>query len=187
MSPPPSTQSSPKNHATKALDRNGDEHLDQGVSATGKLTSAPAEKDNDSLAAESLDDTNTMLPTPAKTPVKRAAKTSASVQSTARILFRPANIDDVMPANKRNKTSRHVGFTLDSFDGTEAQSNEEIAIFTDSKERIPEVDASEDNPFWDGDDKVAVPAAPKKAAKGKTLSNELVGMVGREDGYVATL
>ena len=187
MSPPPSTKSSPKDFSSRNLRENGNEYTDQAALIPGNLTSAPTNTDKRSNTAQSHDEANTMLPTPAKTPVKRPAKSSAGVQSTARILFRPASVDDVMPANKRRKNGRHVGFTLDSFDGTDGQGDEDIKIYTDSKERVPELDPNEDNPFWDGDDKVVVPVAPKKAGKGKKLSSELSGMVGREDGYVATL
>jgi hypothetical protein len=89
-----------------------------------------------------------VLPTPDKTPKKRPTKAAPGISAIARTLFpvRPESIDEVMPSpRKRNK--KHNGYSLDSFssaDGDLAQ----IEIFTDSHERIPELDTSAENPFY---------------------------------------
>ncbi|KAL9119877.1 MAG: hypothetical protein Q9187_003568 [Circinaria calcarea] len=92
-----------------------------------------------------------MLPTPAKTPRKKTVQVGLS--STARILFpnRPDNADEAMPTPRRNarKTRKNIGFSLESFgedDG--AASGGSIEIFTDSKEKVPELDETEENPFY---------------------------------------
>ncbi|KAL9034249.1 MAG: hypothetical protein Q9214_007130 [Letrouitia sp. 1 TL-2023] len=88
------------------------------------------------------------LPTPAKTPRKKAAETSSVISSTARVLF-PPNDEDAMPTpqKKGRRSRRHAGFSLDnSFEGPEHE--ESIKIFTDSKEKVPELDTTEDNPFY---------------------------------------
>ncbi|KAI9798451.1 MAG: hypothetical protein M1825_005358 [Sarcosagium campestre] len=99
------------------------------------------------MAAES------MLPTPAKTPRKRNALGTPSMDSTARVLFpaRPETIDEAMPTPKKKRTHQGVGLSLGSFadDMDSGRDSERISIFTDSKERIPELDTSEDNPFYD--------------------------------------
>ena len=86
-----------------------------------------------------------MLPTPAKTPRKKQVQNKTGV---GRVLFpvRPDSVEEAMPTlrkNKRNK--RHVGFSLHS----DAESEGGIQIFTDSQDKIPELDLSEENPFID--------------------------------------
>ncbi|PYH43321.1 uncharacterized protein BP01DRAFT_323342 [Aspergillus saccharolyticus JOP 1030-1] len=83
--------------------------------------------------------TEGMLPTPAKTPRKKAV---ADVGNTARVLFPPPS-----GSNSRRKPKKHTGFSLDSFTEDYGQSSTEIKIYTDSRDRIPEVDKSEGNPF----------------------------------------
>lgn len=89
-----------------------------------------------------------MLPTPAKTPRKRALQSEEALGPTARILFptdRPVNVDDVVPTPRK---SRKINFkSLDSLDAQSGKAEEQITIYTDSKDRIPTKDAEEDNPF----------------------------------------
>lgn len=87
----------------------------------------------------------TMLPTPAKTPRKKQVQNKSCI---GRVLFpvRPDTVDDAMPTPRKNKRNkRHVGFTLDS----DAKSEGGIQIFTDSQDKVPELDMSEENPFID--------------------------------------
>ncbi|KAB8338792.1 hypothetical protein FH972_021737 [Carpinus fangiana] len=91
-----------------------------------------------------------MLPTPAKTPRKRNAQANAGITSTARVLFpgRTMHPDDVVPSPKKSrKNSKKAAFSLESFADACENGGERIEIYTDSKERIPEMDESEDNPF----------------------------------------
>ncbi|RAL15557.1 uncharacterized protein BO97DRAFT_216161 [Aspergillus homomorphus CBS 101889] len=84
--------------------------------------------------------TEGMLPTPAKTPRKKAV---ADVGSTARVLFPPPP-----SSSSRRKSKKHTGFSLDSFTEDHGQSGTEIKIYTDSRDRVPELDESEGNPFY---------------------------------------
>lgn len=89
------------------------------------------------------------MPTPAKTPRKRSAYDGSHVKSTARVLFpaRPATNEDIMPSPRKVRKNKHAGFSLDSYG--EDDNGEQIHIYTDSKERIPdeeEID-DDDNPF----------------------------------------
>ena len=86
-----------------------------------------------------------MLPTPAKTPRKKQIQNKTGV---GRVLFpvRPESVEEAMPTPRKNKRNkRHVGFSLDS----DAESEGGIQIFTDSQDKIPELDLSEENPFID--------------------------------------
>jgi hypothetical protein len=79
-----------------------------------------------------------MLPTPAKTPRKRDEKYG----STGRVLFtdRPASPQEAMPSPRRSRVAR--SFTMD-----DEPDNERIQVYTDSVDRVPEVDEDADNPF----------------------------------------
>ncbi|KAI9151812.1 hypothetical protein HJFPF1_09023 [Paramyrothecium foliicola] len=84
-----------------------------------------------------------MLPTPSKTPQKPPSeKTVANIQSFARNLF-PQESSVASPRKKRAK--QYSGMTLESFRAEEEE--DLIDIFTDSRDRIPEKDESEANPF----------------------------------------
>lgn len=87
-----------------------------------------------------------MLPTPVKTPQKSPKKSSPAINTIARKLFvRPSSTEDAMPSPKKARKS-YSGFSLDSFTAEDA--TVPIEIYTDSSERIPEVDLSADNPFY---------------------------------------
>lgn len=89
-----------------------------------------------------------MLPTPVKTPRK---KILPNVRAAARALFQeqPNAIDEIMPTPKKNrKSKRHNGFSLESI-AVGDETGAGVTIFTDSRDNVPEVDLSEDNPFVD--------------------------------------
>ncbi|KAM5435249.1 hypothetical protein MferCBS31731_006391 [Microsporum ferrugineum] len=96
---------------------------------------------NNSLAA------NGMLPTPAKTPRKKKIE---DLGSTVRTLFpsssKSEDLGTMVP--KRSRSKKYSGFSLESFEADPQQANQQpISIFTDSRDRIPQVNNSLDNPF----------------------------------------
>lgn len=129
--------------------------------------------------------TNGMLPTPAKTPKKKAV---ADMGPTARTLF--------PPSSRPKKSRKHTGFSLDSFNDDPAQNQTQIQIYTDSRDRIPEVDQSEENLFYKPKEtKTAptpanpppVPSKRSKAVESKQVKElkrdkEVDDAVKREDG-----
>jgi hypothetical protein len=131
-----------------------------------------------------------MLPTPAKTPQKRPDEYAPAINTIARNLFpiRSGSDEEVMPSpKKRNK--KYTGLTLDSF---EAEDDTPIHIYTDSHDRVPEVDLSPDNPFY-GEGSVAVPEPTKRASKRRKITvpgegvQSLEELQKREDGLIYTL
>lgn len=128
-----------------------------------------------------------LLPTPAKTPQKAPSpRTKANINAVRRSLFRQDDAD-VVPTPRRTRGKKHV---LDSFAAD--QDDESFPIFTDSRERIPEVDPNEDNPFY-GPPVATVPEAPRRRSKrqhvtvpgeGKITVEEAVK---REDGMLIVL
>ena len=131
-----------------------------------------------------------MLPTPAKTPSRKhpSAQNEANIAAIARNLFHAD--DDVMPDAKKKRAKKYSGLTLDSF--TAVDDEESISIFTDSHDRVPEVDGTTDNPFYG--EGAAAPVEPikrrSKRAKvtipgeGRTTVEEASH---REDGLVYVL
>ncbi|RAK99778.1 uncharacterized protein BO80DRAFT_115578 [Aspergillus ibericus CBS 121593] len=175
LSPPSSVQSSLRKQRSA---RNA------GLFATHSLEDPSSTDDSDPFSGpepsyirhqpRSLRPTMTdgMLPTPAKTPRKKAV---ADVGSAARVLFPP-------PSSKK-KTKKHTGFSLDSFSEDSTRGGSEIQIYTDSRDRIPEVDESEENPFY------KKPVASKTATraprrKESRRDKEIDDSIDREDGMV---
>ncbi|KAF9889115.1 hypothetical protein FE257_007604 [Aspergillus nanangensis] len=112
--------------------------------------------------------TEGMLPTPAKTPRKKAV---GDVGAAARTLFPPA------PSSGRTKkTKKYTGFSLDSFNEDQVQGGSAIQIYTDSRDRIPEVDQSKENPFYK---KPATRASKHREGQRDQEVNEAIK---REDG-----
>lgn len=91
-----------------------------------------------------------MLPTPVKTPKK---KTIANATTAARALFQdPAHmathVAPVQPSPRRSrKSQRFNGFSLESFSAQDEAPRGQIQIYTDSRDRVPQVDTSAANPF----------------------------------------
>jgi hypothetical protein len=128
-----------------------------------------------------------LLPTPAKTPQKPPSpKTQANIAAVRRNLFHHDEVE-VELTPKKTRGTKHV---LDSF---AADDDESIPIFTDSKERIPEIDASIDNPFY-APQTAAAPEPARRRSKrvqlvtvpgeGKITVEEAVQ---REDGMLIVL
>lgn len=108
-----------------------------------------------------------MLPTPAKTPQKRAEAKTSNITSIARNLFpvRHETVEQAMPSPKR-RGKKYKGFSLDGYGEDE---DESIAIFTDSKERLPEADPSSDNPFY-GPEVITADAPSKRGSKRRRVA-----------------
>ncbi|KZM27019.1 uncharacterized protein EKO05_0004983 [Ascochyta rabiei] len=126
-----------------------------------------------------------MLPTPAKTPRKRALHSEEALQPTARVLFpsRPATIDEVTP-RKARRTIKNA-YSLESFEQGRV-SSEKIEIFTDSKERVPTADEDEENPFVTKKrkGKAKARATPQKTRRANARTVEMEEAVDREEGMV---
>ncbi|KAH6616493.1 hypothetical protein C7974DRAFT_416623 [Boeremia exigua] len=135
-----------------------------------------------------------MLPTPAKTPRKRAMHSEESIRPTARVLFpsRPTSIEEATP-RKARKSTKNI-YSLNSFEDAGA-SSEKIEIYTDSKERIPTADEDdEENPFVTKKGKgkakakakaKAAPQRRKKDAKAEDVkAEEMEEAVNREEGMI---
>ena len=137
-----------------------------------------------------------MLPTPAKTPRKKPIQPGA-MNAAARVLFPVHSAEDAMPTPRKKRSKRHVGFSLySSMEGEEDDSSEgRIQIYTDSKDKVPELDPSEDNPFYEPPEHYDPPPAPmkrnnlrkRKASSSVENSEKIKNAFDREEGMVYVL
>ena len=184
------------------LGQAGDRSAMNGTGPASKIASDNVPRDgvNDpAMQQSSLNLATGMLPTPAKTPRKKPVQTAA-INAAARVLFpsRPNTAEDAMPTPRKKKSKRHVGFSLYSESDEDANASLEgnIQIFTDSKDKIPEFDPSEDNPFNVHPSQDAPPlqeASKKKKSKKRKIgqhvedSKEIEEAFNREEGMVYVL
>ena len=105
--------------------------------------------------------------------------------------------EDPMPAPRKNrKGNRHVGFSLySSIEEGNGVAENEISIYTDSKDKTPELDPSEDNPFLDKPGAVEPEPEPSKVRSSRKRksdfgldgSKEIEEAFNREEGMVYVL
>ncbi|KAK2599286.1 hypothetical protein N8I77_011056 [Diaporthe amygdali] len=119
-----------------------------------------------------------VLPTPAKTPSrKHAEQNEKSVNAIARNLFSKPQ------SPKKTRTKQ---YKLDSFDAED----DTFQIYTDSQDRLPAADTTEENPFY-GEAGIAASAKPvrrssrnRKNTVGASVSEQVDEVVKREDGLL---
>ncbi|KAJ2897917.1 uncharacterized protein MKZ38_004292 [Zalerion maritima] len=87
---------------------------------------------------------STMLPTPLKTPAQQAQKDQGEIKAISRDIFQTK--DDGLTPSRKRRAKKYNGLSLESFRAEEIE--DEISIYTDSRERVPEVDNSIENPFY---------------------------------------
>jgi len=124
-----------------------------------------------------------MLPTPAKTPRKRALQSEASLNATARLLFqpRPVTIEDAVPTPRKMRKTKGL-LSLEDSGRDEGAPSEKIAIYTDSKERIPTLDEDDENPFVTKKGKAK--AVPRKAINDEAQVPKTTEVADRQEGMV---
>jgi hypothetical protein len=133
-----------------------------------------------------------MLPTPAKTPRKQPdEKFEAGVRAVARNLFAgDASTSDAVASPRKRKAKTYTGVSLDSFRAEDLE--DEIPIFTDSRDRLPEVDHSAENPFYGSTAEDQQPSTRRSTRAKKVLIPGLGRIpvdeaVQRSDGIVYVL
>lgn len=99
-----------------------------------------------------------------------------------------------MPVSRKRRTKKHIGFSLDGTTEDDDKSVEgNIEIFTDSKDKVPELDESEGNPFYVKPGREAISTAPTRVSKRRKVTRGLNGQeemeqaMKREDGLVYVL
>ncbi|KZF19755.1 hypothetical protein L228DRAFT_40246 [Xylona heveae TC161] len=136
--------------------------------------------------------THELLPTPAKTPRKRQPQPKG-MGATARVLFPtlPNNVEEAMPMPKKGRKGRKAnGFSLGGLANEDDDNNggAKIQIYTDSKDRVPELDPSEDNPFYVSNESGSADLSKQKSAgKAKAARSTETRTPRRDDGIVYVL
>jgi hypothetical protein len=135
-----------------------------------------------------------MLPTPVKTPAKKKV---TNIESASRALFQDPTLLDNMAApspRKTRKPKRYNGFSLESF-RAEDGSTDNIQIFTDNRDKVPEVDRTEANPFADKPTdnesartkKVSGTTKRRKVSVEKPLDAQVQEAIDKDEGMVYVL
>lgn len=129
------------------------------------------------------------LPTPAKTPASKHSKQSEKdVTAIARTLFSKQQ-QKPQPSPRKSTTKRDNRIVQDSFEILDDEAS--IEIFTDSENRLPQIDNSAENPFY-GDSGIAASAVPvRRSARNKknvTVEKEIIeANLSRDDGVLYIL
>ncbi|KAL1836929.1 hypothetical protein VTJ49DRAFT_4490 [Mycothermus thermophilus] len=160
--------------------------IESAANAAVALGLSPAPKSEPRSSRRGAASGAGMLITPAKTPQKPPnEKVTAKVKSVARNLFHDDAEEAIVRSPKKMASPTN---NPDSFYCGEAAETS-FEIFTDSHERIPEVDTSSDNPFY-VTQTTAPPEPPRRRSKrnlvtipgeGKVTVEEAVR---REDGML---
>lgn len=193
LSPPGSIHSSPRKKSSGRSRTLGSAHSlqdDTAFNLADPFISGDSSSQQQTRLEFPTTRTNGMLPTPAKTPKKKAV---ADMGTTARSLFPPMS-------GRPKKSKKHTGFSLDSFNDDPAEGQSQIQIYTDSRDRIPEVDESEENLFYNPKTETAqtpknsttrAPRKPRatesKQEKQLKRDREINDAVERDDGMVYVL
>ncbi|GES58376.1 hypothetical protein ATEIFO6365_0004052700 [Aspergillus terreus] len=178
LSPPGSGHASPRKQPNRSGRLVAAHSLDgtSGLDGSDPFVTAESSAVRHGLQSFRPTMTSGMLPTPAKTPRKKAV---GDVGSTARTLFPPPS-----GSSSGRKKKKYTGFSLDSFNDNEAQGGSAIQIYTDSRDRIPEVSKSEENPFYAKPEPNASTRASKRRVQNAKRDKEVDDAIQREDGMV---
>jgi hypothetical protein len=133
------------------------------------------------------------IPTPVKTPKKK----NPSHVDAARALFQDTNGEPelIAPSPRRGrKNKRYNGFSLESFTA-EDDDGGHFPIYTDNRDKVPEVDVSESNPFIDrpvnGDGtrskRLAGGSKRRKITAGRRVDPQVQEAINNDEGMVYVL
>ncbi|RKF71818.1 hypothetical protein GcM1_250230 [Golovinomyces cichoracearum] len=132
-----------------------------------------------------------MLPTPSKTPKKKPQKTSKSVTSIARNLF-PVQAEAAFESSliSDKKANSEDNSILDKT--SMAGKSRTMKIFTDSHDRIPEIDSCPNNPFYTNFKSVQHDATRRTCKRRKIMIpgeglKSVEDIQGRKDGLLYVL
>jgi len=95
--------------------------------------------------------------------------------------------------SRAKKGKKYSSFSLESFHSDPSENREKIEIFTDSRDRVPKVDESEENPFYKkpSDENGSVNAGSRTSKRRKVeevkRSEEVQDALRRDDGMLYVL
>ncbi|KAG8525935.1 uncharacterized protein KY384_000697 [Bacidia gigantensis] len=193
-SPPSSTNTSPRGNLSRGRKTKYNDIMN-GTDDSRDAVSSNQPKGGGNTDLQPLEVNPHMLPTPASAPRKKQVS-RPQVDAAARVLFppRPDSVEDAMPTPRKNrKNRRNVGFNLYGDPEEDGQNlDERVQVFTDSKDRVPEVGPQTDNPFVDGSQQnqqpeMAKPRASRKRKQRHVETNpQIEDAFNRDEGIVYT-
>jgi hypothetical protein len=134
-----------------------------------------------------------MLPTPVKTPRKKNIP-NANVAARALFQDQPVLGEGVTATSVRGRRGRRYnGYSLESFSAEDGTSGN-IQIFTDSRDNIPQLDTSKDNPFINHPSKVQGSSTRvtgtskrRKVSREQKIDPQLQRAVDNDEGMIYVL
>lgn len=125
----------------------------------------------------------------------------SKVTGAARALFQDSthaatDLAAIEPSPRRSrKKKRYNGFSLESFSAGDDSSRGQIQIFTDSRDRVPQVDKSKANPFTEDNmdnaassvRKVTGTSKRRKVSGGKKPDPQVEEAIRKDEGMVYVL
>lgn len=186
-----SPQLTPKNKSTRRVQVTSPPSPDTHTSP--RKQSSASKSHLQPFASSSTTISDGMLPTPVKTPKKKMV---SKVNGTARALFQDPVQTITEPSSKKaRKNRRYNGFSLESFSTGDDETKGNIQIFTDSRDRVPDLDNSKANPFVektmdDGEpssQKVPKTAKRRKVSVEKNLDPQVEEAIANDEGMVYVL
>ncbi|KAI9051171.1 hypothetical protein LZ554_005273 [Drepanopeziza brunnea f. sp. 'monogermtubi'] len=182
----PPTANKKRTHQNNASERrvSGALTFDTTLSAASSLglgTPSTSTKKSTTKPPSAIRNTAGMLPTPSKTPVDRPEYIDPDISSVARTLFPvcATSDDEVMPTPKRGKP-KYKMLSL----ATVEEEGSRIDIYTDCRDRVPEVDLSADNPFYS---KTPFPAPAPDPMKAYQDKHTMIKVPGEGEQSIAEL
>lgn len=168
------------------------------VQASRSKPPPPSKSHLQPLASSSTTISDGMLPTPVKTPKK---KLIPKASTAARALFQDStqNTTSVIggdPSPRRNrKNKRYNGFSLESFSAGDEDGRDQIQIFTDSRDMVPQADKTKTNPFLEhhvngetsSTKKVAGTTKRRKISGERKLDPQVEEAIRQDEGMVYVL
>lgn len=188
MTSPPGTLS-PQKKRQPATSSSASRSVSGSLTAESIRNAAAALGQSQKMDSLTASNVALALPTPAKTPARKHTEQSEKeVHAIARNLFgkqKETQTEQPLSPKKTRAKRSNNGISLDTFDIHDEGAS--IEIFTDSENRLPEVDSSTENPFY-GETGIAASAAPvrrssrhKKSAVEKEMVEEKLK---RDDGLL---
>ena len=147
------------------------------------------------FASSSTTISDGMLPTPVKTPKKKVVN---KANNAARALFQdnPDMVDFEPSPRKVRKGKRYNGFSLESFSAENEGGSGQIQIYTDSRDRVPQADGSQSNPFVEHEMNGGTSTSRKVAGTSKRrkvsgerreVDSQVAAAIEEDDGMVYVL
>jgi len=187
-----SPELTPKNKSTRRVHITSPPSPDTHTSSSKKVSASKSHLQPFESSSTMI--SHGMLPTPVKTPKKKVV---SKVNGTARALFQDPSQVTLEPPNskKGRKNKRHNGFSLESFSAGDNQSGGSIQIFTDSRDRVPQLDKNKANPFIEeamdnaasSSQKVGKTAKRRKVSVEKKLDPQVEEAIANDEGMVYVL